>query len=111
MGNRWQLTDGPRPFALTKALEKLEVPPGSPITFRQLTEPATGRTCMELIAIERLPAGVNLSSAETVRSMLNHVGVPAPDEHVSDPDHKVRLICVSRDGAAPTPVAVVVYAD
>ena len=110
MDNRWRLTAGPQPFALTQALEKLEVPAGSPLTFRHLLEPETGRTCHELIAMERLPVGVDLSSGETFSDMLDHVGVPAPDEHVCDADEEVWLIRVSRDGAErPVPVAVVTY--
>ncbi len=110
MGNRWRLTAGPRPFALTETLDRLEVPAGSPVTFRQLVELGTGRTCYELIAIDRLPAGVDLSSGETFSNMLDHVGVSAPDEQVADAMHDIRLIRVSRDDAArPLPVAVVMY--
>jgi hypothetical protein len=109
MENRWRLTDGPRPFALTEALDKLEVPAGSPLTFRHLLEPKTGRTCCELIALDRLPVGVDLSSGETFSQMLDHVGVPAPDEQVGDPDEELLLIRITRDGERPVPVAVVAY--
>jgi len=112
MGDRWRLTAGPRPFALTEALDKLEVPPGSPVTFRHLVEPEVGRTCHELIAIERVPVGVDLSSDETFSDMLDHLGTPAPEEHVSDADQEVWLLRVGRDGAEwPVPVAVVTYAE
>jgi hypothetical protein len=110
MGHGWRLTGGPRPFASTRPLEKLEVPTGSPITFRHLIEPETGRTCVELIAVERVPVGVDLSSAEPFSDMLDRAGVPAPNEPVADADAEVRLIRVSRHGAGrPTPVAVVIY--
>jgi hypothetical protein len=110
MGDHWRLTAGPRPFTLTEALDKLEVPPGSPVTFRQLVKPETGRTCHELIAIERLPVSIDLSSDETLSDMLGRLGASAPEENVGDADQEVRLIRVSRDGGeCPVPVAVVAY--
>jgi hypothetical protein len=110
MGNRWLLTAGPRPFALTRPLDKLEVPPGSPLTFRWLVEREFGHTCHELIVVERVPAGIDLSSDERFLDMLDQVGVPAPVERVGDAYHEMWLIRVNPDRAElPVPVAVVAH--
>jgi hypothetical protein len=113
MPSRWQLAAGSRrPFALTQALDKLEVLPGSPVTFRQLIESETGRTCHELIVVDRLPVGVDLSWGLTLSDMLDRIGARPPDEQVGDADQEVRLIRVSPDCVeGPIPVAVVAYAS
>jgi len=112
LGDRWLLTAGPRPFALTRALDKLRVPAGSPVTFRELAAPEIGRTCHELIVIERVPVGIDLSSDERLCDLLDRAGVPAPVEHLADVDHEMYLIRISLDRAeALVPVAVVAHAE